>query len=85
VRARKDAGQQLVPLADDHGLQPADNIVPVVRRQLAEIHGSTLTGVIDAVTARLTTPVVAELNRRVVIAGGPKAQVATEWLSSHPP
>src|SRR5674536_396751 len=36
---------RIVHLADDRGLQPAENVVPVVRRQVAERYGSGLADV----------------------------------------
>jgi osmoprotectant transport system substrate-binding protein len=32
-------GQDLVQLRDDRGLQPAENVVPVVRRQVVDRYG----------------------------------------------
>lgn len=74
---------RIVHLADDRGLQPAENVVPVVRRQVAERYGSGLADVLNAVSAKLTTAGVVELNRRVVLAGAPADRVAADWLRSN--
>jgi osmoprotectant transport system substrate-binding protein len=57
--------------------------VPVVRRQVAERYGSGLADVLNAVSAKLTTAGVVELNRRVVLAGEPADRVAVDWLRSN--
>jgi len=74
---------RIVHLADDRGLQPAENVVPVVRRQVAERYGSGLADVVNTVSAKLTTAGVVELNRRVVLAGAPADRVAVDWLRSN--
>ena len=52
----------LVELADDRGLQPAENITPLVRREVIDRGATSVVVVIDAVSARLTTAAVRELN-----------------------
>jgi osmoprotectant transport system substrate-binding protein len=74
------AGDELVVLADDKGLQPADNVVPVVRQEVLDRWGDRFAGVVDGVSARLTTPILRELNRRVAY-GEPPRQVAADWLA----
>jgi osmoprotectant transport system substrate-binding protein len=78
------ADGKLVALADDRRLQPAENVVPVVRRTLLDAYGPALTRVLDSVSAQLTTTSLAELNRRAVIDGVPVAQVAEDWLKASP-
>lgn len=51
-----------VMLEDDMGMLAADNVVPVVTTEVAEIEG--LAALVDAVSATLTTEVLVELNRR---------------------
>ena len=74
------AGERLVVLEDDLGLQPAENIVPVVRSAIVRRFGAELTSVIDSVTARLTTRALARLNEQVDVGGEDPALVAREWL-----
>jgi osmoprotectant transport system substrate-binding protein len=76
------AGGGFVLLSDDKGLQPRENIVPLVRQQIIDEYGRTLTDAVDSVTSRLTTAELVELNRRVEIAGMSPAEVARDWLDS---
>jgi len=58
------AGEQLVVLADDRGLQTAENIVPAVH---AEAATPELLAALNAVSAVLDTPTLVGLNRAVDI------------------
>jgi osmoprotectant transport system substrate-binding protein len=71
---------QFALLADDRGLQPAENVVPVVRRQMVERYGDRLVDRLDEVSAALTTDDLAQLNRRVDIDGEEPAVVVAAWL-----
>lgn len=71
----------LVILADDRGLQPAENVTPVVRHEVVERWGTRLTDAVDAVSARLTTDGLQRLNGQVAD-GEPPAKVAKVWLRS---
>lgn len=71
---------EFVLLADDRKLQPAENVVPVVRRQTVERYGARLVDRLDQVSAALTTDELAGLNRRVDIDGEEPADVAAAWL-----
>jgi osmoprotectant transport system substrate-binding protein len=75
-------GTDLVQLADDKRLQPADNVVPVVRREVVDAYGPPLVRLVNAVSARLSTADLTSLNRQVAD-GQPAAQVATAWLRAH--
>jgi osmoprotectant transport system substrate-binding protein len=75
-------GADLVQLADDRGLQPADNVVPVLRRELVEAYGLPLVRLLDAVSAKLTTLELTSLNRQVAD-GSPAADAASGWLRTH--
>lgn len=77
------ADGRLVLLADDRGLQPPENVVPVVRQAALDQHGPALAAVIDLVSATLTTGALVELNRRVLLGQEPIAQVAATWLDDH--
>jgi osmoprotectant transport system substrate-binding protein len=75
-----DAGIAL--LFDDRGLQPAENIVPVVRRDALERWGSQLAEALNEVSNRLDTSDLALLNLR---AGEPDADIAAlaaQWLAA---
>jgi osmoprotectant transport system substrate-binding protein len=72
-----------VLLADDRGLQPADNVVPVVRHEVAERYGDALRSTLDAVSAALSTDELTALNASVALDGKSPAAVARAWLRSH--
>lgn len=72
---------RLVVLADDLGLQPAENVVPVVRAEVVDRWGDGFVAAVDAVSARLDSAVLQRLNGEVV-AGAPAASVAATWLAA---
>ncbi len=70
----------LVALRDDRNLQPADNVVPLIRRDALVRWGDDLAEALNAVSADLETEDLRALNRRV--AGGESADiVAAGWLA----
>jgi osmoprotectant transport system substrate-binding protein len=76
------ASDGLIVLADDRGLQPAENVIPLIRAEVAERWGVHLVRLVNAVSAALTTDQLRALNRRV--AGGENpAAVADQWLTTH--
>jgi osmoprotectant transport system substrate-binding protein len=70
----------LVLLADDRQLQPAGHIVPVVHAGAAARYGQRLASALDAVSARLTTSDLIDLNRQVTLAGHSVLAEARAWL-----
>ncbi|HVQ87516.1 MAG TPA: ABC transporter substrate-binding protein [Actinomycetes bacterium] len=76
------ADGRFVLLKDDMGLQPRENVIPLVRQPIVDEYGTKLTDAVAAVTSRLTTAVLVELNRRVEVDGRTPAEVASEWLSN---
>ena len=74
------AGGDLVLLADDRRLQPAENVVPVVRAEAVARYGARLVGALDVVSARLTTNDLIFLNWRVTVAGNNVLAEARAWL-----
>jgi osmoprotectant transport system substrate-binding protein len=75
-------GVDVVQLADDRHLQPADNVVPVLRREILEAYGPGLVRLLNAVSARLTTAELTKLNLQVA-EGQPAADAAAAWLRAH--
>jgi len=73
----------LVLLTDDRGLQPVENVVPVVSRRAVEQHGDRLVRTLEAVSARLTTRNLVFLNWRIGLAGKDVAGEARGWLRRH--
>ena len=72
--------QHLVVLADNRGLQPAENVVPVLRRATAGRYGAGLLAALDAVSARLSTAGLAALDADVELGSGDPGAVAERWL-----
>jgi osmoprotectant transport system substrate-binding protein len=77
-----EPGADLVQLADDKRLQPADNVVPVVRREVVDAYGPPLVRLLNAVSAQLTTAELTRLNLQVAD-GQPAADAASAWLRAH--
>lgn len=71
----------LVELVDDRGLQPAENVTPLVRREVVARHGRHLVDLVDAVSRRLTTDDLRALNGRVAD-GADVGAVASSWLKA---
>jgi osmoprotectant transport system substrate-binding protein len=69
-----------VPLVDDRHLQNAENITPVIRSD--KLNGE-VRGLLNAVSARLTTENVTELVGQVVIDGRDVGAVARAFLPSN--
>jgi osmoprotectant transport system substrate-binding protein len=75
-------GNDLVQLQDDRHLQPADNVVPVLRREVLDAYGPALVRLVNAVSAQLTTKELTGLNLQVD-GGQPAADAAARWLRAH--
>jgi osmoprotectant transport system substrate-binding protein len=75
IRAR-----HLVELADNRDLQPAENVIPVLRRATATRYGPGLLAALDAVSARLSTAALTALNAQVQMNGRDPHAVARSWL-----
>jgi osmoprotectant transport system substrate-binding protein len=70
----------LVELEDDLRLQPAENVTPIVRRELVERWGDELVDVIDGVSGDLTTADLRTLNVRAAAAPERMPAVVAAWL-----
>lgn len=85
---RHDEGEddlgQLRLLADDRGLQPPENLVPLLRSAVLRAHGPRLSAALAPVTAALTKRDLIELNRDVEVRGRTPAQAAAGWLAKLP-
>jgi osmoprotectant transport system substrate-binding protein len=75
IRAR-----HLVELADNRDLQPAENVIPVLRRATADRYGPGLLAALDAVSVRLSTDVLTTLDALVELDGRDPRAVARSWL-----
>jgi osmoprotectant transport system substrate-binding protein len=69
-------------LIDDLGLQPRENVVPMVRAQVADRWGSRLVEALNDTSARLTTGDLVQLNRAVELEGLTPEEAAKRWWGS---
>jgi osmoprotectant transport system substrate-binding protein len=74
------AGQQLVVLQDDKHLQNADNVVPLVYAPTAQ-KSSTLLPALNAISAKLTTKDLINMNAAVDVDRKAATDVASTWVS----
>ena len=72
--------QDFIVLKDDKGLQPAENIVPVIRQEVLDRAGPGLVEAVEEVVSKLTNSALRRLNARAEIDHVPPNVVATEWL-----
>ena len=70
-------------LADDRRLQPAENITPLVSRDVVARYGPGLMAVLNTVSARLDSASLRALNAQVEDTGRAPRQVADSWLRAH--
>ena len=75
--------QRLVPLADDRDLQPAENVVPVVRDAVLERLGPSIAARVNAVSRTMTSVDLRVMNARVAFEGSSPSEVASDWLLGH--
>jgi osmoprotectant transport system substrate-binding protein len=72
--------QHLVVLADNRALQPAENITPLVRRDVVARYGPGLLAVLNRVSARLDTTALRGMDAQVELHGQDPRRVAQKWL-----
>jgi osmoprotectant transport system substrate-binding protein len=72
--------RHLVELADNRDLQPAENVIPVLRRATADRYGAGLFAALDAVSVRLSTGALTALDAQVELDGRDPRAVARSWL-----
>lgn len=71
----------VILLDDDGGLQPHENVVPLVRTAVLDRWGSRLRAALDAVSSRITTNDLRQMNRAVELDGRSPAEAAARWWS----
>ena len=76
-------GFNLVLLEDDQGLAPAQNMIPVVRQEVAEAGGETLESTLNSVSELLTTEELTNLGAAVVLNGESYEDAASQWLADN--
>jgi len=69
-----------VLLEDDKKLQLSDNVVPILRKDIADKGGSDLRSRLNDVSKKLTTAELTELNKQVGVDKKDPKDVAKEWL-----
>jgi len=72
-----------VVLDDDIGLNPVENITPVVRQDVVDALGDDFVALIDSISALIDTSGLSELSRRQGIDGDDPAQIAGRWLAAN--
>lgn len=77
------AAKGFVLLEDDKGLQPAENLTPVIRQDIVDAYGDDLVNALNGVSAALTTAELSEMNRRIGIDGDDPEQVAADWIADN--
>jgi len=72
---------EFTALEDDQKIVATENIVPAVRQNVLDERGPDFAAAVNAVSAKLTTEQLRELNRQVDEDGDQVADVAKDWLS----
>ena len=70
----------MADLPGDRGLQPAGNVVPLVRRDVVARDGPRLLAVLNTVSGRLSTGSLHALDARVELRGQDPHLVPGSWL-----
>jgi osmoprotectant transport system substrate-binding protein len=77
------ASMNLVLLADDKHLQPAQNVVPIASKELSDAAGTELADTLNAITAKLTTEALTQLGFSIVVNHEDLADVARQFLEDN--
>jgi osmoprotectant transport system substrate-binding protein len=72
-----------VLLQDDKLLQPADNVTPVFNNKITDAYGSQLTQLVDAVSSKITTEALTDMNKQTDIDKKDSDDVAQQWLDDN--
>jgi osmoprotectant transport system substrate-binding protein len=75
--------RHLVILADDRGLQPAENITPLLRTDVIARYGPNLLAALNKISALLDTGTLRALDAQVELDGQGPRSVAKAWLRAH--
>jgi osmoprotectant transport system substrate-binding protein len=77
------AAKGFVLLEDDQNLQPAENIVPVIRTEVLDQYDDALSDLLNDVASKITTAELSELNKRFGIDAEDADTLAREWLADN--
>jgi osmoprotectant transport system substrate-binding protein len=72
--------KNFVLLEDDKHLQLADNIAPVVRKDLLSKDDGTITRLLNSISAKLTQAELNDMNKQVAVDKKDSKDVAAAWL-----
>jgi glycine betaine/choline ABC-type transport system substrate-binding protein len=64
-------------------MAPAQNLVPVVRQELMDAAGDTITSTLDPINALLTTEELTNLGAAVIVNGDSYTDAAAQWLADN--
>jgi osmoprotectant transport system substrate-binding protein len=77
------ASEGWVLLEDDEEMLAADNVFPTVSQEVVDAYGDDFTGLLDDVSAELTTEDLIELNKRYDVDKDDAEDIAADWLADH--
>ena len=77
------SSMNFVLLEDDKHLQPAQNMLPLATKALADAAGSDFAETINAITAKLTTEALTKLGESIVVKHEEIPDVATQFLKDN--
>ena len=77
------AAKGFVLLEDDKGLQPAENLTPVIRQDIIDAYGDDIVKTLNDMSAALTTAELSEMNRQIGIDGDDPETVAADWIADN--
>ena len=77
------ASEGWVLLEDDQDMLAADNVFPILSQEVADAYGDDLTGLLDDISAELTTDELIELNKRYDVDKEDADDIAEDWLADH--
>ena len=77
------ASEGWVLLEDDQEMLAADNVFPILSQEVADAYGEDLTGLLDDISAELTTDELIELNKRYDVDKEDADDIAEDWLADH--
>jgi len=77
------AGGRYVLLDDPRGVFAAQHAAPVISQEVLRVHGPRLADTLNAVSARLTTPAMREMNAAVDLRREEPRAVADRFLRAH--
>lgn len=77
------SSMNFVLLEDDQHLQPAQNVVPIASKELADAAPADFAETLNAITAKLTTEALTKLGEAIVVKHGEIPDVATQFLKDN--